>query len=497
MNLVRRSVPCVACIGIVLAGVAIMVWLMQSRPVPGAREARSPRPVVAVEKVVPRGVVTTVVGYGTVRPKNQVQIIPQVSGELVFSHADLAGGKVIAKGALLFEVDPSVYQARVQQASAEVRVLEAALALHDQEMGHLDARIIIAEKMLQIDERDYVISKGLLEQEGVGTGQGLDATYQKYLQREDLVVQLKNRRATAPYLKRETQAKLDAASAKMVQAQLDLQHTKIFCPFTARVESVKAYQSQMVTAHLSIATLTATEALEIPISVDPRDLRWLDRRVQPQALEQNGDAAGPDVRVAWSVTGQAVTWRGRVARFERMDEVTRTARMIVEVRGTEVTAERKGHGPDAAPTISIGMHCRSELPGKPLIEAVLIPRHTVHDDRWVYVFEPATDGADSRLGRLARRDVSMLRMIGEEVLVDYRGHDNPHRNRLKTGDQLVVSRLADSVTGMRVSLRSTIDRAPIDWNEPSSIESSEFAALGEGGARLVMSESTERLAARE
>ncbi len=497
MNLVRRSVPCVACIGIVLAGVAIMVWLMQSRPVPGAREARSPRPVVAVEKVVPRGVVTTVVGYGTVRPKNQVQIIPQVSGELVFSHADLAGGKVIAKGALLFEVDPSVYQARVQQASAEVRVLEAALALHDQEMGHLDARIIIAEKMLQIDERDYVISKGLLEQEGVGTGQGLDATYQKYLQREDLVVQLKNRRATAPYLKRETQAKLDAASAKMVQAQLDLQHTKIFCPFTARVESVKAYQSQMVTAHLSIATLTATEALEIPISVDPRDLRWLDRRVQPQALEQNGDAAGPDVRVAWSVTGQAVTWRGRVARFERMDEVTRTARMIVEVRGTEVTADRKGHGPDAAPTISIGMHCRVELPGNPLVDAVLIPRHAVHEDRWVYVFEPATDGAQQGFGRLARREVSMLRMIGDEVLVDYRGHDNPYGNPLKPGEQLVVSQVADPVAGMQVVLQRMSDSIPSDWDDPKSSMRAEFASPGKERGRLAMSAPVRRVASRE
>lgn len=497
MILLRRSVWLIASTAIVLAGVAIMVWLLQSKPLPEAHRVDAHVPTVAVQTVVPRTIVTPVVGYGTVRPKNQVQIVPQVSGEVVFSHADLATGKVIAKGALLFELDPSVYQARVQQAQAEVRSLEAALALRDQEMANLDVRIILAEKMLEIDERNYLGSKGLLEQESIGTRQGLDATHQKLLQRQDVMAQLTNRRATAPHLKRETQAKLDAANAKLLQVQYDLRHTKIFCPFTARVDSVKARQSQMVTAHLSIATLTDIETLEIPISVNPRDLRWLDPQVQPQALVRNSSKQGPDVVVTWSAAGQEVTWRGRVARFERMDEATRTARMIVEVSGSELAAGRSGQWRDTGQTISIGMHCRSELPGKPLIEAVLIPRQTVHDDRWVYVFEPATDGADSRLGRLARRDVSMLRMIGEEVLVDYRGHDNPHRNRLKTGDQLVVSRLADSVTGMRVSLRSTIDRAPIDWNEPSSIESSEFAALGEGGARLVMSESTERLAARE
>ncbi|UCE58416.1 MAG: hypothetical protein JSU63_13350 [Phycisphaerales bacterium] len=497
MHLLRRSIRLVIPLVIVLCGGGLMVWLLRSQPAPNAHAAPAYVPAVAVQTVVPRTAVIPVVGYGTVRPKNQVQIVPQVSGELVFSHADLAEGKIIAKGELLFELDPSVYQARVLQAEAEVRALEATLARHDQEMANLDARIGIAQKMLAIDERDYLTSKRLLQEDGVGTQLGLDVTQQKYLQRQDLEVQLKNQRATAPHLKKETQARLDAARAKLSQAQHDLRNTRIFCPFTARVESVKAYQSQMVTAHLSIATLTDMEAFELPIGVDPRELRWLDEQVQPQALEEESGQPQPEVKIAWSVAGQDAQWRGHVARFARMDEMTRTARMIVEIRGADMAADRSGRTLDGTPAISIGMHCRAELPARPLDEAVLIPWHAIHEDRWVYVFEPATAGAQKSLGRLGRREVNVLRMVGDEVLVDYHGYTGPHRSQLKSGEQLVVSRLADPVVGMQVALRRTGESAPGGWDMENAAVPAELAKMGTEAVRLAMKNSAGQGALRE
>jgi len=472
---------------IILSGGGVMVWLVKTPPAPNRHASTIRLTTVAVQTVVPKTVAIPVVGYGTVRPKNQVQIIPQVSGELVFSHADLAEGKIIVKGALLFEMDPTVYLAHVQQTEAEVRALEAVLTRHDQEMANLDARIIMAEKMLAIDKRDYLNSKHLLEQEGVGTAQGLDVTHQKYLQRQDLVLQFKHRRATAPHLKRETLAKLDATQARLQQAQYNLKNTKIFCPFTARVESVKAHQTQMVTAHLSIATLTDMEAFEIPISVDPRELRWLDQRVQPQALEQESDNQRPVVNVAWSVLGQQVQWRGHVARFERMDEATRTARMIVEIPRANMAAERGAWWHDAPPSISIGMRCRAELPAEPLVDAILVPWHTIHEGRWVYVFEPAADETKQGLGRLGRREVSILRMMDDEVLVDFRGLSDRHTCQLKPGEQLVVSLLPNPVVGMKVVLPPSLESDPIEQDRLSSTASAGITAMGRQVTRLAMS----------
>jgi hypothetical protein len=143
------------------------------------------------------------------------------------------------------------------------------------------------------------------------------------------------------------------------------------------------------------------------------------------------------------------------------------------------------------------MHCRAELPAEPLEDAVLIPWHAIHEDRWVYVYEPASDGVDQGLGRLGRREVNMLRMVGDEVLVDYRGRDDPHGRQLKSGDQLVVSRLADPVVGMQVALQEPLDSDPNDWDKLSPLDPVDFATTPSEAERLAMSDSAGQVASKE
>lgn len=437
---------------IVAAGAGVTVWLIRTKPLPPKRAAAQRLPQVEVAVVEPTVYQVPVVGYGTVRPKNQVQIVPQVNGKLVFSHEDLAVGKVLQAGELLFEIDPVVYEARLRQREAEIRVLEATLARHDQEMANLDERIANAEQMLAIAKADYDTSKDLYENQRVGTHRDVDLVHQKYLQQKDAIVELTSRRALVPHLKLESQARLDAARAALNQAQHDLESTKIFCPFKARVESVSAHASQVVTPPLAIATLTDLEALEISVGIDPRELRWLDGAIQPNALAREEEGPSPEVTVTWSLPGQRLAWRGRVTRFERVDEATRTARMVVEIRDVDMTARLESGSIDTAPALSIGMHCRAELPTAPLQDALVIPRHAIHDSHWVYVFAPDDDPATEGMGRLEKRRVSMLRGLGDHVLVDYRGRDDTAPCELEAGELLIVSPLIKPVPGMRVAL---------------------------------------------
>ncbi|GAF88409.1 unnamed protein product, partial [marine sediment metagenome] len=277
-----------------------------------------------------------------------------------------AVGNVIPKGELLFEVDPTVYESRVRQAEAEARRLEAALERADQEITNLDARIANAEKMLAIDEQDYFTSKRLYEEEHVGTQRDVDLVHQKYLRQKDALVELKSRRSIIPYVKLETQAQLEAARARLKQAEHNLDNTQIYCPFYARVELVAAYKTQVVTAHFSIATLTDMSAFELSVGIDPRELRWLDPVIRPEALEQNQTDPRPEVKVRWSLHGQEFTWRGFVTRFERVDEATRTARLVVEIRDVDMVATVDVGSGESRPSLAIGMYCRAELPAEPL-----------------------------------------------------------------------------------------------------------------------------------
>jgi membrane fusion protein, multidrug efflux system len=444
----------VACGGLVGGGGLCAVLVLTASP-PPRRMLSEALPDVAVVAIEPRVESTPVTGHGAVRAKSQVDVIPLVSGKLIQVHRNLLPGKIIPKGELLFEIDPTVYDARLRQAEAEVQGLSAALQRHEQELTSLKDREQTGLEMLAIDERDLQTSRNLYDVQKVGTQRDLDLVHQKYLRQKDLVAEVQSRIAMIPHVRAETEAKLEAARAQLKQAQHDLSNTKIECPFKARIEAIQAHNSQVVTAHFAIAKLTDMEAFEVSVGIDPRDLRWLAPAVRPEALEGDQAEQGPPVQVSWSLHGQSFTWTGHVTRFERVDEVTRTARMVVEVREAEMLARVSIGEQQLDTSLSIGMYVKADLPVSALEGALLVPRHAIYDNEWVYVFVPASEGADQ--GRLARRRTPMLRSVGDEVLVDYSDRRGTAACELKAGDRVVVSPLLKPVDGMQIRLRNTAD----------------------------------------
>lgn len=401
-------------------GLGALGWLVATRPKPARLARVDSVPAVSVRTVEPREFAAPIVGHGTVRPKSQIHIVPQVSGEVTYSHPDLQEGKIIPQGEVLFEIDRAAYASRVQAAQADVDRLTATLKRQESERAGLERRLEVARRMRDIAEAEFAASRKLAEENAMA-GAAAAVDEQQYLTRVDAVIELESRLEAAPLVQQETQAGLEAAKAKRVQAQLDLDHTRIECPFNARVESASARDRQFVTAHLAIAMLTDIDALEISASIDPRDLRWMDPDVFAYAMGRSDVLPARDVAVHWTLYGQAFAWSGRVTRFERVDESTRTARIVVEVRDIDISLSI-GAGA-SRPPLSIGMFCRTEIPTAPLKAALTVPRHVINDNAYVYVFEPEGGGeAGAEFGRLGLRRVPMLRAVGDDVLVAYAPH---------------------------------------------------------------------------
>lgn len=436
---------------ILALGGGAYAWLLATKPAPPRRTVAVRALEVAVAPANPVTAAMPIIGHGTVRAKHEIKIVPQVSGKLVHVHPSLAPGKMIEEGELLFEIDPTVYAAQVQRVEAEARALEAALDRSDQELSNLNERITNGEKVLAIDEQDYLGAKRLYEDEQVGTPRDVDMVHQKYLRQKGALIELKSRRSMIPHIKLETEARLQATRAQLRSAHHNLENTKIFCPFNARVEFVSAYTAQVVTVPFSIATLTDMSAFELTVGIDPAELRWLEESIQLEALQGEHEGARPEVTVRWSLQGQSFTWRGFVTRFERVDEMTRTAQLVVEVRNADMRGSVELGNVSSRPTLAIGMYCRAELPAKPLKGALVVPRHAVYDNRWVYVFQPDEPGSST--GRLARRDVPLLRSMGDNVLVDYADRDGTRNCELRPGEQYIVSPLMKPVVGMPLRLR--------------------------------------------
>ncbi len=448
----RRKVNLGLALGSLTVGVVVCAGLIWTKPAAPRLNRFDRAHDVSAVAIHPTTESIPVVGHGTVRAKKQVDLIPQVTGKLTKVHEDLAPGKMIPKGAVLFEIDRTVYEARVRQAKAEVTALEVAVLSHAQEATNLDARIANLEQMLTIEKDDYDTSKRLYDVDHVGSERDVDMAFQKYLRQKDVVVEFTNRRAMIPHVTAEAEAKLESARAKLDQFEHDLSGTEIRCPFDARVEAVSAYKSEVVTAHFSIATLTDMAAFEISVGIDPRELKWLADSIRPESLENLDPEKSPVVKVRWSLHGQDFSWAGRVSRFERVDEATRTARMVVEVQNADMVARLDG-GAVTGQALSIGMFCTAELPAKALVEALLVPRHAVYDGRWVYVFEPDADSKDASVGRLGRREIPVLRSIGNDVLVDFADRGDGSLCELAANERVVVSPLSKPVIGMRVRLR--------------------------------------------
>lgn len=453
LDKLRRTLRSLIGLGLVVCGGWTCAWMIHTAPSPQVTTSAARSLEVATVLAQARTDHTPVIGHGTVRAKNQVNIIPEVSGRLTQVHPDLAQGKVIHKGDLLFEIDRTVYEARVRQANAEVEALQAAAEGHDQEQVNLEARLANAEEMLDIDRSDFETSKNLYQVEKVGTQRDLDLVHQKFLRQNDVIVELKSRLSMIPHLNQETRAQLEAARARLDQARHDLESTRILCPFEARVEAVQAYKTQVVTAHFSIATLTDMGAFEISVGIDPRELRWLDGAIRPGTEQPAVGGTEPEVNVSWAFQGQELTWRGHVSRFERVDEVTRTARLVVEIRDVDMVASVVSGPSNVRSTLSIGMFCKTDLPAAELSDALFVPRHAIYDNRWVYVVEPSSEQGDGRGGILARREVTMLRSVHDDVLVNYADRVGSEVCELKSGERVVISPLLKPVVGMKVRLR--------------------------------------------
>jgi multidrug efflux system membrane fusion protein len=468
----RRTINATLCVVILAAGVVGGLYLASSRPHPPERARIARVPEVTLVAVEPCTFEAPVVGHGTVQPRRQVKIVPEVGGRLIQVHPDLAVGKVIPKDELLFQIDPRSYRLQVEQAQAEVKRLEAQLVRLRDEKGTLQARLKVAKELLALAERNWQREKEL--EAGVSTTEvELVVAETAYLRQEDQVLQYESQLAVNPHQIAEIEALLENQRAQLAEAERRVEQTQIHCPFDARVESISASSSQVVIAGFAIAVLTDMEALELVAGVDPRELRWANVRAFARAVGKDLGTA-PDATIAWTLRDCEYRWTGPVTRLERVDEATRTARVVVEIR--DVMKGMTLASGDSRPPLSVGMFCRVEIPAEPLPNALTVPRSAIHDDgsgseaRYVYVFEPI--GPDSQEGRLVMRRVPMLRTVGDCVLVNFErspslaaewaGTGPGEVCELHSGDEVIISPLPGAVEGMRLRCPARTRVADLD-----------------------------------
>jgi RND family efflux transporter MFP subunit len=365
---------------VIAAGCLAAILLYATRPV--LQPQQSARPLLAVRAVeaVPVDVPLTVQSQGAVEPHTEAELIPEVSGRVVWISPSLRSGGRFTAGELLLRIDDSDYRNGVGSAEAALMRTQA-----EAEFARFES-----ERMATLLARDLA-SRSQAE--------------------------------NALRARRVAESGLKEAQVALERARLDLARTGIRVPFTGRVRSARVDIGQTVNRGDKLATVYATDYMEIRLPIADRQLAFLD-----PALLRSGSASGDavPVRLHAQFGGQRWSWEGRIVRTE--GEIDAGSRMVHVVARVE--------NPDAADQapLPVGLFVQAEIRGQIARGVIELPRAAMRDGDRVLV----VDAED----RLRFRPVTLLRADRDTVLVSA---------GLQAGERVCISPLQLVVDGMRVA----------------------------------------------
>lgn len=425
--------------GILAAAALGVFFLIRSQSGPEEREPPPSAPLVQTEPVRVRSGAITVSAAGTVRPRAQVEVAPQVSGRVVSVNPALKTGGVVRRGETLFQIERADFRNAVEQARADVAQQEVSVLQAEEEVRLAREEFETFQELESarsdvrvVDEDDYAarfVPPGGLRTDA-RTGVEVGGEPSPLLFRE-------------PQL-RAAQAALQRAEARLEDARLQLSRTTVAAPFTGVVRSETVDVGSTVAPGQPVVTLYAADALEVVVPLSDEQAALIPTLFAP--------GARAPALVTTVYGGTTFGWRGVVDRAEQaLDPETRTIDAVVRVprpidgaRPVDLGREgpELGDGTDlvagAAPPLLVGEFVEVEIDGVELERYAVVPRRALQRGDEVYVVEQ-----DSLLSIVP---VTVVQRVGEEVLV--------LSDRLEAGQPVVVSGVEAPVEGMTVRLAS-------------------------------------------
>jgi RND family efflux transporter MFP subunit len=333
---------------VLVVGVAAAYLLASSRRAPDRVERPALGPLVEVVPTEATSVPVIVTGHGEVVPRVAVDVVPQVTGQVVEIHPKLVAGGFFSAGEILVRIDPRDYELAVERAQAAV------------------ARSLVS---LQREQAEAEVARD--EWNELHPGE----------EAPGLVIR-------EPQI-RQAEAELAAAEADLAVAILNLERTRISVPFDGVVVSESVDVGQFVGGTSRLARVYGTDVVEVRVPLKNSELAWFD-------IPSRAGGGSTEAEISASSGGELSTWMGRVTRMEaEVDQTSRMVHVIVEVNDPYRASDER-------PALLPGTFVDVRIFGRTLDNVVPVPRFAIHDGNKVWVYD---DGAlDIRAVRVLRSD---------------------------------------------------------------------------------------------
>jgi RND family efflux transporter MFP subunit len=386
-NLLKILLPLV----VLVVGIAGAMVITRARPRVMTQERKPAPPLVRIFTARAADLRLTVRTNGTVEPRTESTLVPEVSGRVLWVSPGLAAGGFFDEGDPLLRIDPSDYLAAEANARAQVAQAELRLAREKEEA--------------EIARRDW---------EDLGDGVPSPLTLR------------------GPQVA-DARAALDAARAVLAKAERDLDRTEVRAPFAGRVRREQVDVGQFVTRGQPVATVYAVDFVEVRLPLPDEELAFVDLPLGYRGSAAPGAGPGaspmPEVILTARFAGREHEWRGHVVRTEgELDPQSRMVHVIAQVE------DPYGRRTDRdQPPLAVGLFVEAEILGHTVRDMVVVPRSAIRGRSLVYVIDDN--------GVLQFREVKILKAERDVVIVG---------DGLEDGDRVCLSPLDSAVDGMAV-----------------------------------------------
>jgi RND family efflux transporter MFP subunit len=328
--MIRKSL---VTLGICAFGGLAMATLVLAKPRPAPESLPEEVTViqVAVAKARPEAMRLSVNAQGTVRPKREIDLVAQASGQIVGVEPAFVSGGFFEPSQVLLQIDDREYRAAVLQAKTQLAQAEHRLA-EERGLSH----------QAQREWRD------------LGNASANDL----FLRRPQLAA---------------AEVSVESAQAALAVAEMNLAHTRVTLPFHGRIKTKQADVGQYVSVGTPLATVYDSTAVEVRLPLTDLQASLIDL---PLTATEALVLGRPRVTLSGTVAGRRHQWEGEITRTDAfIDEHSRMTFAVVEVQDPF-----GGEGPDGRPQVPLlpGTFVEAEIEGRLLDQVLRLPRSALY-----------------------------------------------------------------------------------------------------------------------